>query len=246
MKQRSIFIGEIYTSNSSGRFEVIDYLSSNKILIKFINNGYERWVRSGAVMSGKIQNKYTPTDMGVGFLGEGKYKFRDYNGGYTAEYLKWHDMLYRCYSPRAKKCYRNVLVCKDWHNFQNFAKWMTNQVFHKGWHLDKDLLASKNKEYSPSTCLFLPTEINSFLSSTKNKHNKLPLGVTRQGKKFSSKILLRKKQVYIGTFETANEAFLAYKSKKEEQLFDLANQWKGIIDDKAYAALINYEIKQYD
>ena len=47
-------------------------------------------------------------------------------------------------------------------------------------------------------------------------------------------------------FNTELEAFNAYKEAKENRLRELANKWKGKIDERAYQALINYTVEITD
>ena len=50
------------------------------------------------------------------------------------------------------------------------------------------------------------------------------------------------KQEYLGSFKTEIEAFNAYKQAKENFIKEQANSWKSQIDERAYLALINYEV----
>ena len=50
------------------------------------------------------------------------------------------------------------------------------------------------------------------------------------------------KQEHLGFFNTEIEAFNAYKQAKENYLKELANKWKSQIDERAYNALMNYEV----
>ena len=54
------------------------------------------------------------------------------------------------------------------------------------------------------------------------------------------------KQEYLGCFKTELEAFNAYKVAKEAFVKEQAEKWKGKIDDKAYNALMNYEVEITD
>ena len=47
-------------------------------------------------------------------------------------------------------------------------------------------------------------------------------------------------------FNTELEVFNAYKEAKENHLRELANKWKGKIDERAYQALINYTVEITD
>ena len=54
------------------------------------------------------------------------------------------------------------------------------------------------------------------------------------------------KREYLGSFKTEIEAFNAYKTAKESFVKEQANKWKGKIDDRAYEALMNYEVEITD
>ena len=47
-------------------------------------------------------------------------------------------------------------------------------------------------------------------------------------------------------FNTELEAFNAYKTAKESFIKEQANKWKSQIDNRAYNALMNYEVEITD
>lgn len=47
----------------------------------------------------------------------------------------------------------------------------------EGRALDKDFLVEGNKVYSPSTCVFLPSKLNTFIITRGNARGQYPLGV---------------------------------------------------------------------
>lgn len=49
-------------------------------------------------------------------------------------------------------------------------------------------------------------------------------------------------KVKVGAFNNVIDAFAAYKKAKETYLVELAEKWKGKIDDRDYEALMNYEV----
>ena len=51
---------------------------------------------------------------------------------------------------------------------------------------------------------------------------------------------------HLGLFNTEIEAFNAYKTAKEAFVKEQANKWKGKIDDRAYNALMNYQVEITD
>ena len=54
------------------------------------------------------------------------------------------------------------------------------------------------------------------------------------------------KRVHIGTFDTIEEAFQAYKTAKEEYIKEVADVWKPLITKQVYQALINYKVEITD
>ena len=54
------------------------------------------------------------------------------------------------------------------------------------------------------------------------------------------------KREHLGLFNTELEAFNAYKTAKEIYIKELANKWEGKIDERAYNALMNYEVEITD
>ena len=51
------------------------------------------------------------------------------------------------------------------------------------------------------------------------------------------------KQEYLGSFKTEIEAYNAYKQAKESFIKEQAEKWKWQIDDRAYNALMNYQVE---
>ena len=148
------------------------------------------------------------------------------------------------------KCYENVSIFKDWLNFSSFKIWFDENEYYakKGWSLDKDLMSrhlNLDKTYSPTTCCFLPDEINKALVVQKRTVYDLPIGVSISN---SGKFVVKfrrngEKLKHIGTFDSIEDAFLAYKREKEAWLKFLANKYKSELDPRAYEALIAYEVR---
>ena len=183
---------------------------------------------------------------GVNDLKDGKRKSREHR----IIYLYWKRMIRRCYSGKEltnKTSYKDVQVCKAWRYFSSFYNWALDKYV-EGFHLDKDLLVKGNKVYSPTTCCFLPVEINSFICLNKKKRGELPIGVVyrKDTKKYIAQIYIDNKNKYIGDFLNIEDAFNAYKIEKEKQAKVLAERWKGFISKEVYDALCNYNINVDD
>ena len=64
-----------------------------------------------------------------------------------------------------------------------------------------------------------------------------------KGKAFRAQVNKNKgKPEHLGFFKTELEAFNAYKKAKESFIKEQANKWKSQIDERAYNALMNYEV----
>lgn len=135
-------------------------------------------------------------------------------------YERWISMVLRCNHQgclKRRPTYSNSIICDEWKSFMSFrAWWIANQV--DGWHLDKDLLVPGNKTYSPSTCVFVPPWLNTFLCDQGKNRGEWPIGVcfTENRNRFSAycRDPIRKKGMTIGRYKTLEEARDAYVSTK--------------------------------
>jgi hypothetical protein len=176
-------------------------------------------------------------------------------GKAAKEYSAWYHMRHRCYlADRSKryKGYEDCEVAEEFHSFQRFATWAIGQVgINDGFQLDKDLLVKGNRIYAPDTCLFLPGEINRILIRNKDKRTDMPVGVMYRpehvsGKPYVACVNKNSKSVALGYFDSIEKAFLSYKVAKEEILKAVAEKYKSVIDPRAYAALVAYQIEITD
>lgn len=156
----------------------------------------------------------------------------------------WREMITRCYNVdywKKRPTYEHCEVCDEWKYYSNYLKWY-NEHFVDGFEVDKDLLSFTigHKAYSPDTCCFLPPEVNAFLS-TKSIKRYLPVGVHI----VSGCITASCGRDYLGTFETVEEARLAYLGEKKKRIIELANKWKSKIEPRAYDALINLDVDKF-
>ena len=206
----------------------------------------------GSIRKGEVKDSYSPSVYGIGVLGT-KYP-STINGVHTKEYVLWKSMLQRCYSDTYQKKYPTYDCCEVSDNFKSyeyFYEWCNKQIGfgNEGFDLDKDLLVKGNKIYNENVCIFIPQEINSLLiKSTASRGDHL-IGVCwhKTNKAFMAQVGKSKgKQEHLGYFKTEIEAFRAYKQAKETFIKEQANKWKGEIDERAYEALMSYEVEITD
>ena len=245
-------VGKVCKSKSSGDFKVLKYNNAKDVEIQFINTGFETTVQLGHIRNGYVKDPYVSSVFGVGVLGA-KYQTK-IDGVNTKEYDLWCNMLQRCYSDIFKKkrpTYEGCEVSENFKSYEYFYEWCNKQVGfpNKDWHLDKDLLIKGNKVYSEPTCVFLPAEINTLLIKSTASRGEHLIGVhwCKTAKAFIAKVSRNKgKQEHLGLFNTEIEAFNAYKKAKESFIKEQANKWKSQIDERAYNALMNYQVEITD
>ena len=245
-------VGNVYKSKSSGDFKIVKYNDSRNVEIQFTNTGFETSAELGNIRNGKVKDPYSPSVCGVGIVGT-KYVYK-INGVQTKEYVLWKHMLQRCYSDDFKKerpTYEGCQVSENFKSYEYFYEWCHEQVGfgNEGFQLDKDLLVKGNKVYSEDSCVFLPSEINLLLVKSTASRGEHLIGVSwdKRGKTFVAKVRKNKgKSEHLGYFKTELEAFNAYKKAKEAFVKEQADKWKGKIDERAYNALMSYEVEITD
>lgn len=248
-KNKLEFEGKIFSSNNYGDFKVLKYNNTNDVDIEFILTGTKLKAALGNIKKGRIKDPYYPSIYNVGYFGIGPYTSR-VNGEQLTSYKRWKEMLNRCYNTNNSE-YRNygeigVIVCEEWHNFQNFAKWWEENCPGDEYVLDKDILIKGNKIYSPETCCFVPKEVNTLFTNRKHERGEYPIGVRLKEKKFIAQINYMGTKIHLGSFDSPEEAFIAYKTSKEKCIKEYADKYRNCISKDVYEALYNYIVEITD
>lgn len=187
-----------------------------------------------------------PVMCGIGYHGSD-------NVDCTCEsYLRWHDMLSRCYNAKfheRQPQYRGCTVCVEWLNYMNFKVWYDSHKYSDGkLDVDKDILFKGNTVYSPETAVLVPHEINTLFINGKESRGDLPLGVhfDKERNKYRAEMNYMGTNKKIGRFDTPEEAFAEYKKYKEKLIKEVAEKYKDKIPNKVYEAMMNWEIEITD
>lgn len=247
-------VGETRINNFGSKMWIIEYVNSHNITVQF-EDGY---VAKGRCYldfkNGKIKSPYDKSIFGNGFIGEGKYNCND------IQYQYWRDMIRRCYDKKfheKEPIYKDVLICEEWHNFQNFAKWFDEnyyEVENQTMQLDKDILCKGNKIYSPDTCIFVPNRINSLFIKHTTRRGDCPIGVSYKDDidKYYVKVRYfnyetnKSVQKSLGFFDDKIRAFEKYKMFKENHIKDVAEIYKDVIPKDLYNAMYDYVVEIND
>lgn len=235
------WVGNLHESKSYGTFIVVEVVSLTHVKVRFLRTEYEYVVHMSSVKRGSLKDPLQPTVCGVGITGVGKYS----PPTHPKHYSLWLQMLVRCYSDKYSNPwdYTDCLVSDEFKNFQMFASWCDSQIgFNvKGFDLDKDLLSRGVKIYSKETCVFIPEEINLLIRFPKKKSIYRGVKKTSSGK-YYSRCNTSFGTISLGTFNTPEDAFYAYKGVKENYAKSLADKYKDVIEPRVYEAMYAWTI----
>jgi len=247
MKKISNKTGEKHITKEGYEIEIIEYFNYCNCTIRFKNGIVLKNKRYANILSGKIKNPYHPSIFGIGCIGEGKHD------SLSKPYKTWFSMMQRCYSKQAHKKYPSYggnVVIEKWNYFQNFAKWYEENWkpwMDNKWQLDKDILISGNKVYSPETCCFVPQDINKLFTKSNSSRGEYPIGVNlNKNGRFNARLRRDNKEKHLGYFDTIDKAFEMYKTAKEEHIKEVADKWKPFITPETYQAMYNYQVEITD
>lgn len=253
-------IGEKRINNFGSEMIIIGYRTNKDIDVYFPE--YDWTFKNSAYKDfkkGLIKCPYERRYYGVGYLGEGKYKVKE-NGKQTKYYKVWYSMMQRCYDKKYKEKYTTYIdceACNEWLCFQNFGNWFDNNYYEierEVMCLDKDILNKGNKIYSPDNCIFVPERINTLFIKRDKLRGDYPIGVCyhKANKKFIANCNIydfkenKNKRIFLGCYDTPEQAFKVYKQFKEKYIKEVADYYKNQIPDKLYQALYNYEVEITD
>ena len=246
------YIGSKFQTKNYGELIVLEYLSNTNVKVKFLDTGYETITELRQIMKGQVKDRLKPTTFGVGIVGNSKTWI---DNKPIRAYTLWQNMLKRCYDDKYKLIQQTYFDCYASENFKYFPyfkDWCERQLGfnyldNEGniYHMDKDILVKGNKVYSEDLCVFVPREINNLFTKTNINRGNHPIGVTfisRSGKYVSTLNCCGSRKT-LGYFNSAYEAFLCYKEAKESYIKEVAEKWKGKIDEKVYDSLLNYNVE---
>jgi hypothetical protein len=244
----SKFLNQTLFNNEGEEFFVKEKLGNGYFLIEFLDGTKVRSFYSNFT-EGKVVNYNSCRIYGVGKVGIGEYS----PSKNKFEYGVWLSMLERCYSSKFKAkntTYLNCTASENFRSFQYFATWCQNQIGFReeNFALDKDIYIKGNKHYSEDTCFFIPAEINTLLLKNGSRRGKYPIGVyfDKNLNKLRAQYTVKGKRFYLGLFESEAEAFHAYKVKKESYVKEVAQKYRGRVDEKIYNSLMNYKVEVTD
>lgn len=218
-------VGEVFFHPKYGEYIIVGYNNCEDVKIKFANTGYEYNTSYNHIKNLEVSDLYY------------KGKYGNHKG--TREvcisaYKTWYNMIYRC---EHNSGYEEAVVCEQWKDFSSFLEWYKQQFKEEGWHLDKDVLSNGGGLYSPSTCCFLPPEINTFFE----KHKKAKgFSFNKRRKKYEAYCRNKGRHIHLGMYDTPAEARIAYIEYKRELFEELIFPYLDRINVQLYNAMKRY------
>ena len=251
--QRKERLGKVSYNNLGTKMKIIEYNNAKDIVVEFQDeHKIKVKTRYECFTDGRVLSPYDKTVYNIGYIGIGKYNHFDYPKIYSV----WNDMLRRCYNPywiNKHLTYINCYVCEEWHCFQNFGRWYEENYYNyndERMNLDKDILIKGNKIYSPETCVFVTERINKLFVKSDKTRGEYPIGVKYSKSKKMLDVCCNTdgKIKYLGQFpiDKPFQAFTVYKNFKENYIKEVANEYKDLIPEKLYNAMMNYKVEIND
>lgn len=244
-------IGQENYNNQGCFMTIIAYRNSMDIDVQFEDGTVITNKRYCDFKKGIIKNPNCASVHNVGFIGQGTYNPKNHKEAHES----WRGMLRRCYDSKyhiTRPSYAECEVCEEWHCFQNFAEWYYDNYYEipeQTMTLDKDILCKGNKTYSPDTCVFVSQDINKLFTKSNAKRGELPVGVSFKKKNNKYQASCNdgsNHKIYLGLYNTPEEAFEVYKQYKEQTIKDVAEEYRDLIPEVLYNAMINYEVETED
>lgn len=142
------------------------------------------------------------------------------------EYLCWVHILNIVNGPRSKK-HPGATLDDNWIFFSNFIKWLHKQPNWSDHEIDPGIKVVGNRFYSPSTCMMVHPTIRRHLAPREQRNKRgLPRGVNRRKDLVSGQPVYSVtgrdpeagKAVYLGTYDTPQDAHLAWQIERIEHL----------------------------
>ena len=176
------------------------------------------------------------------------------NGKPKKCYIQHKGILSRCSEKAAetRSDYTGNSIHPEWLLYDNWLTWANQQVGFlevetngRIWSIDKDILKKGNKHYCPELCVFVPNQLNQFFKLQNNSRGEFLLGASPQNHKNEMyKVRINNGQgqhIYLGQYETQEEAHEAYLNGKDALGKQIAKQWEGLVDPRVIQVVSNFK-----
>lgn len=250
-KYKDLYEGQVNKTNEGYIIQIIEYISSENITIKFLYNGLVKKTTIQHFKLGQVSNPYHPNQFGA-YIGIGEYDYINNKELFNI----WTSMFQRT-NNISNNAYKNIIICKEWYCFQNYAKWYYSNISKLNkefeYEIDKDIkqIGKSPKIYSQYTCTLVPKEINRILVGIykiNSKIRNLPIGVHKRNKTYQARFSINGKNINLGNTKTPEEAFEIYHKAKLDYIKERAEWYYkrgGLIKEDYEYIINNFDILPY-
>lgn len=138
-------------------------------------------------------------------------------------YSVWKNVHYRAGNlPH----YEDVTVFDKWYTFSNFYYWSIPR-YKKGWQLDKDIIDGNKRIYSPETCIYVPSEVNSLFRKFKNSTSYTGVYYDARSDRYYAQIKTLGMKYNAGGSDTAEGAHQLYMMARKEKYLSLSIKYSS-------------------
>lgn len=131
-------------------------------------------------------------------------------------YQCWADMRFRCNSPKSSwfRRYgaRGIKVCEEWEDYQTFKEWALSHGYSENLTIDR---IDNDGDYCPENCRWA-TRYQQSLNRAPRKSATGYTGIKKSGRGYAAEITHHQKSIYVGTFDTIEDAVRARSEKLKE------------------------------
>lgn len=130
---------------------------------------------------------------------------------YSKIYKVWNTMKQRCLNIKSKYYInyggRGITIADEWLKFESFYEWALNNNYKDGLTIDR---IDNNKGYFPDNCRWVDMNIQARNKRICKNNTSGFKGVNKNKNNWMARIMVNKKSIFLGQFNTPIEAAKAY------------------------------------
>ncbi len=136
---------------------------------------------------------------------------RNHGLSHTRLHRIWRGMRSRCSNPKADgyDIYggRGITICLEWNDFMSFYRWATTSGYQEDLTIDR---IDSDLGYTPKNCHWIPQAEQTYNRRAFRNNTSGYRGVYACRGKWQVSIGINKKLIYLGLFQTKDEAALVW------------------------------------
>lgn len=204
-----IEVGDTFDLHCGSTATVISYYGRNHITV-MTSNGYRTKCRALSLRRGCVADRLHPSVVGIGIIGVGKFgRARNYDA-----YQLWLGLLTEVNDGV-------MSIQESWLNFQNFCRWFYASGWVYGMTINSTLISPEAKLHGEKTTTIIPKWLGTLLyGRSRNGNCNMPTGYALSYGKYRSRLKVKKEIVHCVSWDTEEEAVLAYTEAKAEYVME--------------------------